>query len=158
MTENYLQIMIESLEKKREILFVIHDICDKQEKMLAESTLDKDLFNDTMEEKGELIKKLDQLDEGFEKTYELVRQEVSENTKQYAEQISYMKQLVSSVVEEGVSIKAKETRLKAQVDKMFKKEYEALRQKRLSNKVSQGYYQAMNRINFIDPQLMDHKK
>ena len=124
----------------------------------APKSFDQEDFDKTMEKKGLLLEKLDKLDKGFEETYQLVREEVIEHKETYADQIHTLQSLVQSVVDKGVALKVKESRLKTQLDAYFEKERMALHQKTLSNKVAKGYANSMSRMNYIDPQLMDRKK
>ena len=63
MTTNYLQMMIDSLNKKKGILIRI--INEEQNQILSEETLNGDAFDDNMKAKGSCIDELDLLDEGF---------------------------------------------------------------------------------------------
>lgn len=158
MTENYLQILIESLEKKQEILNRVKILDEEQAEILLQETVDKEAFDKSMDEKQELIDRLNQLDEGFEKTYELVKEDVQKNKELYRTQLKQLKELVNLVVEQGVSIQAQEERLKQKMAAMFRKEYAGLHQRRMSARASSGYYKNMNMINTVDPQLMDRRK
>lgn len=158
MTENYLQILIESLEKKQVLLEKVGSLNEKQAEMLMQEQVDKEAFDRSMDEKQELIDGLNQLDDGFQKTYELVRDAVQQNQKAYLPQLRRLKEQVNLVVEQGVSIQAQEERLKQKVSAMLRKEYEGLHQKRLSAKVTEGYYKNMQLINTVDPQLMNKRK
>lgn len=158
MTENYLQILIECLEKKQIVLGEIRSLDEKQADMLMQETVDKVAFDESMDEKQVLIDRLNQLDEGFQKTYDLVKDEVQNNKESYLEQLRRLKELVNLVVEQGVSIQVQEERLKQRVSAVIRKEYAGLQQKRMSARATQGYYQNMRLINNVDPQLMDRRK
>lgn len=158
MTENYLQILLESLEKKQEVLDEIKSLNERQAGMLMEEVVDKEAFDRSMDEKQLLIDQLNRLDEGFEKTYELVKDEVQKNKEPYIPLLKQLKETVNLVVEQGVSVQAQEERLKQKLSAMFRKEYAGIHQKRMSAKISEGYYQNMRMINNVDPQLMDRRK
>lgn len=55
MTENYLQIMIESLEKKEQVLDEIVRLCEEQENLLADPNLDPDDFRKYVTKKSDQI-------------------------------------------------------------------------------------------------------
>lgn len=76
MTENYLQIMTESLEKKLEVLDKVYEINKRQLEVSTKRPFDAEAYDVVMDEKGELIEELNRLDDGFTSTYELVREEV----------------------------------------------------------------------------------
>ncbi len=79
MTENYLQIMTESLEKKLEVLDKVYEINKRQLAASTKRPFDAEAYDVIMDEKGELIDELNRLDDGFTSTYELVREEVQGN-------------------------------------------------------------------------------
>jgi hypothetical protein len=55
MTTNYLQIMIDSLKKKKDILDKIIVLNETQNKILSNTEFDHDVFENNMHEKGECI-------------------------------------------------------------------------------------------------------
>ena len=55
MTTNYLQIMIDSLEKKKDILVKIISLNETQDEILSREELNQDAFENNMHEKGECI-------------------------------------------------------------------------------------------------------
>ena len=76
MTDNYLQIMLESLEKKLEVLDEVYEINKRQLEASTKKPFDVEAYDAIMDEKGRLIDELNRLDDGFTSTYELVREEV----------------------------------------------------------------------------------
>ena len=83
MTENYLQILTESLEKKLDVLDRISEVNKRQFEVSTKRPFDMEAYDAVMDEKATLIEELNHLDEGFTSTYELVREEVQkepENT------------------------------------------------------------------------------
>ena len=73
MTTNYLQMMIDSLNKKKGILIRIIELNEEQNQILSEETLNGDAFDDNMKAKGSCIDELDLLDEGFQSLFNRVR-------------------------------------------------------------------------------------
>ena len=61
MTTNYLQIMIDSLKKKKDILDKIIVLNETQNKILSNTEFDHDVFENNMHEKGECIDELETL-------------------------------------------------------------------------------------------------
>jgi len=71
MAENqYIAIMLQSLQKKEKVLNSIIQINKRQKEELENPSLDPDDFDKTVEEKSKLIEQLELLDNGFEKLYE----------------------------------------------------------------------------------------
>lgn len=158
MTENYLQIMIESLEKKMEVLDRIYEINKRQLEASTKRPFDAEAYDAVMDEKGELIDELNRLDDGFTSTYELVREEVQSNPDKYREKVLQMQDLVREAVDRSVSIEAQEKRNKASMEVALSSKRKEIKERKVSADVATKYYSAVSRLNNVDPQLLDRKK
>ena len=158
MTENYLQIMTESLEKKLEVLDQIYEINKRQLEISTKRPFDMEEYDAVMDEKGELIDELNRLDDGFTSTYELVKEEVQANPDKYREKIMRMQELVRDAVAKGVSVEAQEQRNKASMEVAVTSRRQEIRARKMSANAASTYYSAVSRLNNVYPQLMDHKK
>lgn len=158
MTENYLQIMIESLEKKLEVLDKIHEVNKRQFEVSTKRPFDVEAYDAVMDEKGELIDEINRLDDGFTSTYELVRDEVQSNPEKYKSKVLQMQELVREAVDKGVSIEAQEKRNKASMETALSTKRREIRERKVSANAATKYYSAVSRLNNVDPQLMDSKK
>ena len=85
MTEGYLQVLIESLEKKDDLLDKILELDQKQFKLLTESPANMEAIDESMDVKGKYIEELEKLDDGFATTFEIIRDEVKNNPSSYSE-------------------------------------------------------------------------
>lgn len=74
--ESQLSILQESLVAKRRVLLEIQEYNRKQEAVFMADEVDMSLFDEAIEEKGRLVQKLTQLDDGFEAMYEKDRKSV----------------------------------------------------------------------------------
>lgn len=158
MTENYLQIMTESLEKKLEVLDKVYELNKRQLAASSKRPFDTEAYDAIMDEKGELIDELNRLDDGFTSTYELVREEVQRNPDKYREKVQVMQELVREAVARGVSIEAQEQRNKASMEAALTSKRQEIRERRVTASAATKYYSAVSKINTVDPQLMDSKK
>jgi len=158
MTEDYLQIMIESLEKKVSTLDAVIELEKKQLALAMKEPADLKAYDASMEEKGKLIDELGRLDDGFTTTYERVKDEVQANPQQYKEQVHVMQELIRAAVEKSVTIEAQEQRNKQAMQSMLSTKRREIRQVQVSRSAASKYYRAMSQINDVDPQLMDRKK
>lgn len=158
MTDNYLQIMLESLEKKLEVLDEVYEINKRQLEVSTKKPFDVEAYDAIMDEKGRLIDELNRLDDGFTSTYELVREEVQKNPEQYKEKVLHMQDLVREAVDKGVSIEAQEKRNKASMEVALSTKRREARERKVSADAASKYYTAVSRLNNVDPQLMDSKK
>lgn len=155
---NYLEILQEGLKKKITVLEQMMDLNRQQEILLLEDSLDGESFDQLVHEKAILIDSLNQLDEGFEATYDRVKGELEEHKSQYASEIARFKAEITKIMDLVVEIQASEARNKAKIDQFFPVERKKIGQSRVSQKVAMNYYKNYSRVNYIDPQLMDKKK
>ena len=66
MGNDYLSIMIQSLQKKRKVLDEIIEKNKEQRRILEQEDLDADAFEQNVKLKSDLVDQIDFLDEGFE--------------------------------------------------------------------------------------------
>ena len=158
MTENYLQILTESLEKKLDVLDRISEVNKRQFEVSTKRPFDMEAYDAVMDEKATLIEELNHLDEGFTSTYELVREEVQKEPEKYRQKVLRMQELVREAVDKGVSVEAQEKRNKASMDAALNTKRKESRERKVSASAATKYYSAVSRLNNVDPQLMDRKK
>lgn len=158
MTEGYMQILAESLEKKIDVLERIEKLNEKQLEISSHQPMDMAAYDVTMEEKGELIDEINRLDEGFTSTYERIKDEVQKHPEQYREQVLQLQELIRVAVEKGVSIEAQEKRNRSAVELALRMKRNEIKQMKKSTSAAMKYYKSMSKINNVDPQLMDKKK
>lgn len=157
MSENYVDIMLQSLKKKEQVLKAIIDENLKQREILEDVNGDADAFDATMEMKAKLIEQLEQLDSGFEKLFERMKDELEGNKDRYAEQIRQMQQYIRSVTDKSIEIQAQEARNKDLMISKFASVKKQVKTMRRSSAVASQYYKTMSKVNLIDPQFMDGK-
>lgn len=158
MAENYLMIMIQSLKKKIQVLDCIIDANDRQKAGLEDANLDPDDFDKIVEEKSKYIEHLDLLDQGFDKLFERVKEELNQNREAYKAEIKEMQALITSVTEKSNKVQVQEARNKELMTQKFAKVRKQARDVRASQQAVNQYYQNMKKINYIDPQFMDNKQ
>lgn len=158
MTEDYLQIMIESLEKKIDVLDQVLALDKRQIAIALERPFDVEKYDRTMDEKGALIDELNKLDDGFTSTYERVRDAVQANPKAYADKVQRMQDLIRMAIDKGVAVEAQEERGKQAMKSAVTSKRKEIRSIKVSSEAATKYYKSMSRINDVDPQLMDRKK
>lgn len=157
MTTNYLQIMIDSLKKKKDILIKIVSLNEKQNEILSKEELNQDAFENNMHEKGECIDELEKLDEGFQSVFDRIKEELSNNKQLYYDEIATMKKLIKEVTELGAKVEVQEARNKVKVEAMFRRERQEHKEAKRSASMAKSYYQNMSRVS-DEPQFMDAKQ
>lgn len=158
MTEGYLQILIESLEKKIIVLDQIIDMDKRQAEISAHQPMDMEAYDEVVEGKDKLVDEINRLDDGFSSTYELIGDEVKNHPQQYREQVLKLQELIRAAVDRGVTIEAQEKRNRAALENVFRMKRQEIKKLKTSASAATRYYKSMSRINDIDPQLMDKKK
>ena len=158
MTENYLVILEESLRRKLQVLEDIQAYNQRQQEIFQADNVDLDQFDSYVDEKGVLIERLNSLDNGFERLYANVAQELSGNREKYGDQIKRLQGLVSKVTEAGVAVQAQEARNKKLIEEYFRRQREGIREGRKSSKAAFDYDKNMSKSSVVMPQIMDQKK
>jgi predicted nuclease with TOPRIM domain len=158
MQETYIDIMLQSLKKKLQVLDAIMKQNERQRAVLEASDGDADAFDETVEAKAALIEQLEQLDSGFDKLYARVKEELSGNREAYADQIRQMQGDIRTITDRSMQVQAQEARNKELMTQKFSRVKRQARQVRANSKATSSYQQSMSRTAFVDPQFMDNKK
>lgn len=158
MNNLYINILIESLQKKIRILDEIILVDQEQREGLEDPNLDPDDFDKIVEKKSDYIEQLDQLDSGFEELFARVRDELNENRETYKEQIHTMQDLIRKITDKSLMIQKQEAQNKELMQQKFAAVRSQAREVRKSQKIVNQYYKNMMKTNYVDPQFMDNKK
>ena len=110
------------------------------------------------EHHGTDIHQLDNLDSGFEKLFERVKEELEGNKETYKEEIRIMQDHIRKITDKSVKIQSQEARNKALMTNKFNGIKKQARQVRKGANVASKYYQSMTKTGYVDPQFMDNKK
>lgn len=158
MTENYLTLLEESLKRKLQVMAEIQAYNLSQQEIFQADEVEIDKFDEYMAEKESLIEKLTSLDNGFERLYQKVAEELKDNRQKYAEQIKSLQKLITEVTDASVAIQAQEARNKKLIEDYFRKERDGIRMNRKTSKAAIDYYRNMSKSAVVLPQFMDSKK
>ena len=153
----YVDILLESLERKKGILGMLLKENGNQEEAIRQNS-DMEVFDRTVEAKSRFIAELELLDSGFEKVYDRVREELMASRESFKEEIIRMQRLISEITDLSVSIRTSEQRNKQLVENYFSYTKNRIRQSKKSVRAANDYYRNMRQTNFVDPQLLDRKK
>lgn len=158
MDNNYLDVMIQSLQKKVRILDGIIEKNKEQQKILEQDELDADAFEGNVKSKSELVEQIDFLDQGFEELYGRVKTAIETEKQEHKEEIRLMKQLITEITEKSVTIQSEEIRNRRLVESRFAQERKKVRTRKNTSTVANQYYKNMAKLNYVDAQFMDRKK
>ena len=158
MLASSLDMLEESLRKKIEIMTEIEAENERQKEVLSNpDNVNEDLFDATVDTKGELIDKLVALDDGFQSLFDRVKEEVGSNRAQYAEQIKRMQALIEEVTAKSASIEAAEHRNKKLAETYFDTARQKMNVSKQTSAAAFNYYRTMNNFKDIPPQFLDQK-
>lgn len=158
MPDTYLAIMLQSLKKKEQVLNEIIRLDDLQKNQLTNPECPVEEFDKTVEDKSACIEQLELLDNGFEKLYAEVAQELEQNREAHAEQIQQLQECIRSVTDKSVKIQAQEARNKDLMMHKFSGVKKHAKGVRVNSKAIEGYSRTMRPSAYMDPMYMDGKK
>ena len=156
--QNYLQLLIQSLEKKITVLDHIIQQNDDQKNLLVMEEVDLDEWNGIIEEKAKSIDQINFLDEGFEEVYNRVKDLLSSRREEFQEEIRILQGLIGKVTDRSVQVQTGEQRNKELAQLQFGKIKKKLRTVRQTSQAVQSYSNSMKKLNFVDAQFLDKKK
>ncbi len=157
MEKQYIQMMLESLQKKEEVVKNLIVGSEKQKEVLSAKEVDWNAFDALTAEKGNLIDELLQLDEGFENLFERVKEPLTQKKDMYKTEIGFMQATIRTLTDKSAELEALEQRNKKLVESRMAESRQVIKQSKMGSQAAMQYYQRMNRINTVDPQLMDKK-
>jgi flagellar biosynthesis/type III secretory pathway chaperone len=152
-----LQILADSLNKKKDILLKIVEENKNQENALKIEPVSLEDFDAIVDKKSALLDELNVLDQGFESVYDRIKEQLKAEQSEHRSQIAAMKTLISTITELSITIQAQEERNKALVEKFFNQSRQSMQADRIRSKASYDY---MNRMssNEVAPRFLDTKQ
>lgn len=157
MVKRYLEMLDQSLNQKKQMLDQMIEMTATQKASLEKDPVDWTGFDDLVEKKAEMIERLDRMDDGFESVYDRIREELLRDKEQYKEFVAEIQKKIQAVSDASATLMAAERRNKELVEAKMADEKKKLQQRKTTSKVASNYYRTMNKVNLIDPQLMDKK-
>ena len=160
MEQNYVNIMVDSLHKKIDILDAIIIKNDEQRQIVENADTDWDSFDRNADEKSELIEKMEELDQGFDNLFARVKDllESPSGKQVYSRQIKEMQSLIKQITEKSVAIQSAESRNKSLIEKRFSESHQRIGKTRTSSRIARDYYKNMQQAQVVAPAFLDSKK
>ncbi len=157
-TGTYVNIMRESLERKRKYLAEILKLTNEQSVIAAAEKFDDERFSEIVEKKDVLIDNINEIDKGFSSVYDRVRIEIQQEPAAYRDELLAIQELIRACVDLGVQIEAVEERNRAAMEQVFSVKFQGVRQMKQSKTVANKYYKSMANGMVNDSLLYDRKK
>ncbi|MGN0132268.1 MAG: hypothetical protein ACI4AA_07505 [Lachnospiraceae bacterium] len=155
---NELQLLIESLEKKKTVLSDILNKSRLQGEIASTENFDVEKFDRLFDEKSELLQQMERLDQGFDAVYERIKDELLEKKDSYKDEIARLQKLISETIDLGAQIHATEARTKDSMSTALTNSRQELQKRRASSKSVMDYYKANSQLKYVEPFFMDQKK
>ena len=158
MQQTYIDIMIQSLNKKLQVLERISEVNGIQKEILENTKASVEEFDQTVEEKAKLIEQMQLLDTGFEKLYDRVKEELQVHKEDYASAVQMLQNSIRRITDKSMEIQVQEARNKDLMLRKFTFVKDTAKTMRANSKVASRYYKNMMNLHYVDPQFMDNKK
>jgi predicted outer membrane protein len=158
MSSAYINMLIESQEKKLELLDRVIELDKEQETIVTGDKPDMEALNANLTAKGALVDELNKLDEGFDSVYAKVREELINNKEAHKSEIGRLQELIRQIMDKTADIEAMEARSKINVETFLKRRKKELREGRNSIQAASVYSTNMRRAYDTSPFFVDNKK
>lgn len=154
----YIRMMVDVLMKKETYLSKLFDATITQESLLKMSKFDETAFFKLVEEKDEYLKRIEEIDQGFQSIYNRVSEVLKENKEQYKEQILQMQSLITKVTDLGVKISVLEEKNKGLLQQRLQEKKQGIRQFKVGKKTANTYYKNMIKMQAGTSYFFDKEK
>lgn len=154
----YIQLLIEVSKSKSEILQELIEITGKQGDLLRMESFDEELFQQTITQKEEQLRRLEELDRGFDQTFESVREELVGNKYKYEAEIKALQEYITAITDRSVALQAMEQRNRASLEAVLVHKRREMRKSLVSTRTASAYYKTMTNQNEIPACFYDKKK
>ena len=142
----YVRMMVDALNRKKDILVFLYEKTKEQEQLLKDEEMSPDAFQAIIDEKGEKIDVLNEIDEGFDTLFKYVEKEIMANRVAYKEEILEMQRLIGEVSELGIQIQALEHQNSGHFKVYLANQRKAIEEFHVNNKTASSYYQNMANV------------
>lgn len=155
---SYVNILIESLNRKKRYLEDVLKLTNKQTILAYEENFQEDKFDEILDQKDILINNINEIDKGFSSIYERIRMEINLDKELYKPEIKIMQEQIKKCVELGMEIQVVEGRNKSKLEQIFSNSFKSIRTKANSNRVSKSYISTMANGQIFESNFYDRKK
>ncbi len=154
----YIHILTDTLNKKNILLEKLLEITSLQESYISNHIPDMDLFEQTLSEKEDYINQINQLDVGFEKIYDHVKEELSGKRIEYREYIENLQELIKQITDKSAKMQASELRNKSKMEAYLVNKKKEIKNFKINSKTASNYYKNMNNQQALGSYFLDKKK
>ncbi len=143
-TNTYINILIDTLRKKEEILKSLLVKTEEQAALLEADEFETEAFDTIINDKDGLLEELKNLDDGFLDLYSRVGAELKNNTEAYADQVKTAQELVRRQTEISAELTSAEERNKAKLAIRLSHGRQKIKEFKVGSKTAAAYYKNMS--------------
>ena len=158
MENHYVQVLIDTIHKKEEVLYQILEITRQQEQLSKRDTYASEEMEAAMNEKEILIARLNYLDDGFESVYDRIRSELRNHVEDYRQEIGKLQDAIRRCTELGNEIQILEERNRNRFSMLFSNARSQYATSKTQANAAQSYHKMMNNSKIADAYFVDHKQ
>lgn len=158
MSQNYIAVLMDTLEKKKDALQNILRITKEQERIAKEEVYQEEVMEKNLNEKEIQIARINTLDEGFQSVYDRVKRVVKEHPEQYRKEIERLQELIRECTDLGNEIMVLEERNRERFRTLFTQSKRQYSTSRTKANVAQNYFRTMNNTKIMDAYFVDKKQ
>ena len=151
-------MMLDVLTKKEVHLNKLLEFTVEQEVLLKSNKFDETAFFKLVEKKDDILKRIEEFDQGFQSIYNRVAEALKENKDQYKEQILKMQGLITKVTDIGVKISSLEQKNKGLLQQRLQEKKQGIRQFKVGKKTADRYYKNMIKMQAGTSYFFDKEK
>lgn len=154
----YIGILADTLQKEEKLLSELLELTREQSAIADSSVFDEMMLEDTMSRKDDLIRRLNEMDEGFVYVYDRVRRQVFEHRMEYKDALRQLQDLVKQCTDLSVEIKVQEERNRSKFAARFAEKHREYGSQRTAASVATRYNQTMRGGQMADSYFFNKKK
>ncbi len=155
--QTYIQMLLDILKKKLAVLSELMNLTTAQEELMKQESFYEDEFIKTIELKGKQLELLSELDAGFERIYESIREELTVQKAKYYHEITQMQEYITSITDISVKLQASEKRNKARLEQILSQKRKDIKQSRVNSQIVAKYYKTVANQNDVPSYFYDKK-
>lgn len=154
----YMGMMQNSLQRKKTILETILENTKEQENLLKKEPFEEQHFMAILDEKGNAIDELNQMDEGFDALFRKVEKDILTQPELFKEQIQSMQVLIREISGLAAQIQALEHQNSDRMEIYLSCQKKKIRDYHVSHRTATNYYRNMSNVHRQDQSYFFNEK
>ena len=153
----YIKALIKSQYKKIDILNQLIDLTKEQADLLEDSNFDQSEFTNIIDRKAKQINELAELDDGFLKIFEQVKEELELN-KAHENEIKELKDTINTITNLSSKLQADENNNKKKLETYLTLKRKEVKDYKRSKSMASSYQRNLDRQDSASSHFFDSKK